>query len=172
MQARYATARALAIILKAATGEVEFLANYRRRNGRGPPAAFLGAAALLLVDWSSARAQAPACNAPAQPMVQVEMMFGRDIGGRLGVSETTWSRFLAQEVTTRFPDGLSVIDAAGQWQDKTRSRVIREPSKLVTIVTADDAAARDKIDAIAQAYKKKFRQQSVGIVTRTVCAAF
>ena len=111
-------------------------------------------------------------------MQQIELMFGRRIdsrfgtrsGARLGVGETSWSRFLAREVTPRFPDGLSVLDAAGQWRDPT-GRVVREPSKLVIIVTAD-AEAAGKVAAIVSAYKQRFHQQSVGVVTRPVCAAF
>jgi uncharacterized protein DUF3574 len=121
---------------------------------------------------STAAAQNAACNAPQQSMQQVELMFGRNIAGRLGVSEAAWSRFLAREVTPRFPDGLSVLNAAGQWQDKERGRVVREPSKLIMIVTADDEAARDKIAAIIAAYKQQFHQQSVGMISRAVCAAF
>jgi hypothetical protein len=121
---------------------------------------------------ASARAQGAACMAPQQPMQQVELMFGRNVGGRLGVSEAKWSHFLAREVTPRFPDGLSVLNAAGQWQDAARHRLVREPSKLVMIVTADDAQTRDKIAAIVTAYKQQFRQQSVGVISRAVCAAF
>jgi uncharacterized protein DUF3574 len=121
---------------------------------------------------STAAAQDAACNAPQQSMQQVELMFGRNIAGKLGVSEAAWSRFLAREVTPRFPDGLSVLDAAGQWQDKARGRVVREPSKLIMIVTADDASARDKIAAIIAAYKQQFHQQSVGMISRAVCASF
>ena len=69
-------------------------------------------------------------------------------------------------MTPRFPDGLSVVDAAGQWRDKTRGRMVREPSKLVIILTADDAPARDKIAAIVAAYKEQFRQQSVAVIRR------
>jgi hypothetical protein len=125
-----------------------------------------------LIASAPAGAQGVACTAPQQSMQQVELMFGRNIGGRLGVSEAAWSRFLAREVTPRFPDGLSVLDASGQWQDKERGRVVREPSKLVIIVTADDAPARDKLAAIVTAYKQQFRQQSVGMISRPVCAAF
>jgi hypothetical protein len=121
---------------------------------------------------ATAAAQGIACTAPQQGMQQVELMFGLDIGGRLGVSKAAWSRFLAREVTPRFPEGLSVIDAAGQWQDRQRGRVVAQPSKLVMIVTADDPASRDKIAAIVAAYKDQFHQQSVGVVTRPVCAAF
>jgi len=131
-----------------------------------------GLIAIGLFGPARAGAQGIACNAPQQSMQQVELMFGRNIGGHLGVSEAAWSRFLAREVTPRFPDGLSVLDAAGQWRDKARGRVVREPSKLVMIVTADDAPARDKIAAIIAAYKEQFHQQSVGVISRPVCAAF
>jgi hypothetical protein len=131
-----------------------------------------GLIAIGLFGPAPARAQAIACNAPQHSMQQVELTFGRNIGNRLGINEATWSRFLAREVTPRFPDGLSVLDTAGQWQDKTRGRVVREPSKLVIIVTADDAPARDKIAAIVAAYKEQFHQRSVGVVSRPVCAAF
>jgi hypothetical protein len=117
-------------------------------------------------------AEGAVCGAPQQPMAQIELMFGRNIGGRLGVSETAWSRFLAREVTPRFPDGLSVVDAASQWRDKERGAMVREPSKHVTIVTTDDAAVRDKIAGIVAAYKQQFHQQSVAVITRPVCAAF
>ena len=40
------------------------------------------------------------------------------------------------------------------------------------VVTADDAPARDKIAAIVAAYKQQFHQQSVGVISRPVCAAF
>jgi hypothetical protein len=133
----------------------------------------MGGAAIAAGTFASAvTAQNLACGAPLEPMAQVELVFGRNIGGRLGVGAAQWSRFLAREVTSRFPDGLSVIDAAGQWQDTERGRVVREPSKLVMIVTADDAAAREKIAAIVAAYKQRFHQQSVGVITRAVCAKF
>ena len=99
-------------------------------------------------------------------------MFGRKIGDRVAVTEGLWRQFLDREVTPRFPDGLSVVDAAGQWQDPVRKRVIREPSKIVTIVLKDVGPDQLKLEAIAEAYKKRFRQQSVGIVVRPACVSF
>src|SRR5215831_18665015 len=96
------------------------------------------AVGLLVAGGAAAAAAEGACSAPQQAMQQIELMFGRNIGGRLGVSETAWSRFLAREVTPRFPDGLTVVDASSQWRDKERGALVREPSKLVTIVTAED----------------------------------
>ena len=105
-------------------------------------------------------------------MRQIELMLGRNIGGRVGVGEAAWSRFLTREITPRFPDGLTVLDAIGQWQSKGRDRLAREPSKLVIIVTADAASATDRIAAIVAAYKQQFRQRSVGVISHSVCAAF
>jgi hypothetical protein len=119
-----------------------------------------------------AGAPASSCSAPLHPMQRIELMFGRNIHGRSGVDNALWARFLAREVTPRFPDGLTVIEAAGQWRDPANGRVTREPSRLVVIVTGDGAAADDRIAMIVAAYKKRFRQKSVGVVTSAVCAAF
>jgi len=116
--------------------------------------------------------QALLCPPPQKSAAVVDLMFGRNIGGRLGVSEAAWRRFLAREVTPRFPDGLTVLDAAGQWRDGDRDKVVREPSKVVTIVLPERAGNQAQIDAIVAAYKRRFRQQSVGVVIRPACVAF
>ena len=112
------------------------------------------------------------CSPPLQPMQQIELMFGRDVHGRPGVGDAAWTRFLAREITPRFPDGLTVLDAAGQWRDPANGRLARERSRLVIIVTAAEPPADDRIAAIVAAYKQRFRQKSVGVVTSAVCAAF
>jgi len=45
-----------------------------------------------------------------KPMVEVELMFGRNIGGKLGVTNARWAAFLAREVTPRF----------SRWADRVR----------------------------------------------------
>jgi hypothetical protein len=105
-------------------------------------------------------------------MLEVELMFGRHIGGHLGVTEARWARFLAREVTPRFPDGLTVLDAAGQWRDARTGAVVREPSKLVRFVVPADARTDEKIGEIVAAYKNRFRQDAVGVLTRPACASF
>jgi hypothetical protein len=129
-------------------------------------------AALMIMAASDARAQPLSCPAPAKSMLRAELLFGRNIGGRLGVSERQWARYLARELTPRFPDGLSVIDAAGQWRDAERGVVVREPSKIVVLVLADDVATRERLAAAVAVYKQRFKQQSVAVLTRPVCAAF
>ena len=105
-------------------------------------------------------------------MQQIELMFGRTVAGHVRVGEAAWSRFLAREITPRFPDGLTVLSATGQWRHPGGRSVVRELSKLVIIVTADNAALGGRIATIVAAYKLKFRQQSVGVISHSVCAAF
>jgi hypothetical protein len=96
-------------------------------------------------------------------------MFGRNSGGRLAVSEGKWRRFLDREITPRFPEGPTVYNAAGQWRDRDRKRIVREPSKIVMIILPGKDDDIERLDAIAQAYK---RQQSVGVILRAACVSF
>lgn len=105
-------------------------------------------------------------------MISAEMLFGRKIGDRIGVSETDFARFAAREITPRFPDGLTIIDARGQYRDSERGRLIREPSKLVLLTFRDDPQKRTALGEIADAYKAAFRQQSVLTTVRGTCASF
>lgn len=112
------------------------------------------------------------CRAGLMPMTVAELLFGRNIDDRHGVTEKQWRRFLAQEVTPRFPDGITVVDAAGQWRDRDTSEIVRERTKLVTVIVADDAETQAKIEAVVKAYKERFRQQAVGVVLRPACVSF
>jgi hypothetical protein len=113
-------------------------------------------------------ASVPTCR--GTQTTTAELLFGRNIGNRPGVSEAAFARFLAAEVTPRFPDGLTVIDAAGQWRDG--ERIVREPSKVVLIVLKEPAADQARLEAVVEAYKARFRQQSVGVVLRPACVSF
>ena len=121
---------------------------------------------------AGAAAQTFTCRDPQKPMMDVELLFGRNIGDRLVVTEKNWTDFLAREVTPRFPDGLTVFDTSGQMRSKKTKAMMREPGKAVRIITAADPEAQDKIEAIVQAYKKQFNQESVGVVMRPACVSF
>lgn len=100
-------------------------------------------------------------------MMEVELLLGR--GAK---SDARWKQFLAREVTPRFPDGLTVYDTYGQWRDLQRKVIVRERSRVLRIIVSADAPAQDKVAAVAEAYKTRFSQKSVGIVTRPACVSF
>jgi hypothetical protein len=135
---------------------------------------FIRTASLLWLACASAGgawAQSGECRS-GKPQQVAELMFGRKIGDRVAVTDTAWARFVDREITPRFPDGLTVIDARGQWRDRDRNRIVREPSKLVQIVLPGKDEDQQRLDEIAAAYKLRFRQQSVGIILRPACVAF
>jgi hypothetical protein len=127
--------------------------------------------ALLLLLAACAGPQLP-CHGAQRSAAVADLLFGHNIGDRRGVSEAAWRRFLASEVTPRFPDGLTVVHATGQWRDTGTGRIVREPSKLLTVVLNDRVGDEVKIDAIVAAYKRQFHQQAVGVVIRPACVAF
>jgi hypothetical protein len=127
---------------------------------------------LVLALAGGARAQLLDCRGGQRPTEVAELLFGRNIGSRLGVSEAAWRRFVDREIVPRFPDGLTVFDASGRWRDRRSDRLVREPSKIVEIVlpgTPDDIA---RLNEIAEAYKRRFKQQSVGVIVRPACVSF
>jgi hypothetical protein len=131
------------------------------------PAGYARLAGCLIVFALALPAPAQtSCVDPQKPMRDVELMLGRT------ASDARWRRFLAHEVTPRFPDGLTVYETTGQWRDPRTGIIHRERSRVLRIIMANDDAVRQKISAVAEAYKSQFRQQSVGIVMRDVCAAF
>jgi hypothetical protein len=127
---------------------------------------------LAIISSISAHAQPADCHGGQKPRQVAELLFGRNIGDRLGVSEAQWGRFVDREISPRFPDGLTVLDAKGEWRDTARHTIVHEPSKLVEIVLPGKEDDADELEAIAQAYKSRFRQQSVGIVVRGACVSF
>jgi hypothetical protein len=99
-----------------------------------------------------------------------ELVLGRNIGQTLGVSEADFTRFLDEEVTPRFPDGLTVWDSQGRWLDK--GVVWKEPGKTLTIVLPGKPDDRRKLDEIAQAYETRFRQDAVLTMVHGACVSF
>jgi hypothetical protein len=109
------------------------------------------------------------CSAPLKPAVEVDLYFGRAITGGGEVSDADWAAFLATEVTPRFPDGLSVVDMAGQWRGPSGESA-RERSKLLVVIVFDAPAHGSRVQAVIDAYLKRFRQQAVLRTERPVCA--
>jgi hypothetical protein len=130
------------------------------------------ALAVALAAAGSADAQGLDCLGGQRPGQVAELMFGRNIGRRLGVSEAEWSRFVDREIVSRFPSGLTMFNAAGEWRDGTSSKIMREPSKVVQIVLPGQAEDTTRLSEIIAAYKQRFKQQSVVMIVRPACVSF
>ena len=110
-------------------------------------------------------------QAPGNALVRSELLFGRArLDGRL-VSAEEWAAFVDNYVTPRFPKGLTILDAVGQY--RTRSgKLIREPSKVVILLHEADAKSRTSIREIRVAYKRRFNQESVLLITSLARVSF
>ena len=76
------------------------------------------------------------------------------------VSELEWQLFVRDEVTKRFPEGLTVWDADGQWRTPGGS-IDHERSKVLLLMHADTAEARRLVQEVIEKYRRMFDQQSV-----------
>jgi hypothetical protein len=121
---------------------------------------------------SQSPSQSISCHGSQQVRQVAELLFGRDVGHRLGVSASAWAHFVAREITPRFPEGFTVTDAAGQWRDTTSGTIVHEPSKRVEIVLPDTTDDTARLDAIVAAYKRAFHQHSVLVIVRPACVSF
>jgi hypothetical protein len=121
----------------------------------------------LAAGITPAAAQQLQCSGTQKAWVVADLLFGRT-----HVSEAGFARFLAAEVTPRFPDGFTVFDARGQWRPPGSERISRERSKVLTIAMAPDAKNDQRIAEIIEAYKLRFKQQSVGLIMRPACVSF
>jgi len=118
-------------------------------------------------------AAAYACLLPGeQQMLVAELFFSRGIKGREPLSDAEWAAFAAQTVTPNFPDGFTVFDSEGQWRNPQTGLIARERTKILLVAAKREPDLAQRLSAVVDAYKARFRQQSVGIITRDSCAAF
>jgi hypothetical protein len=119
-----------------------------------------------------AQTSSPACHSPQQLKLVAELLFGRNIGGKPGVNEADWARFVARELTPRFPDGFTITDASGQSRNPANGGVVREAAKRVEIVLPGNDDDQARLDAVVTAYKREFSQHSVAVIVQSACVSF
>lgn len=112
---------------------------------------------------------ADTCGASSASQLRTTLYFGttRPTGA---VSELEWQLFLRDEVTQRFPDGLTVWEAQGQWRSSS-GRVDQERSKVLLVVHPDTAKASALVQEVIAKYRKQFDQESVLWETARVCVS-
>ena len=139
------------------------------------------AALLLLAGCAASPAQStpPSSSAPyvcllpaEQRMLVAELFFGRTIPGRAPLTDAEWRAFAAEIVTPNFPDGFTATDGDGQWQNPATHEISRQRTKILLVAVKRAPDLEPRLAAVIDAYKARFHQQSVGVITRDSCAAF
>ena len=117
------------------------------------------------------RAQVAFCELGDAPMVRDVLYFGRNRPSGGVVTDAEWQQFLAEIVTPRFPDGLTIVEATGQWRGKSGA-IEQERSEIVTLLHKGDESAKAAVVAITAEYTRRFHQEAVLRERTTTCAKF
>ena len=115
----------------------------------------------------------PVCPKGMDRFTELNVYFGLEKGSGETVTEEEWQSFLADTVTSHFLDGLTVLDARGQWFDTDAGRLYRESTKLLNVLVPADAADAgvDAVRDVSDVYKQRFEQQAVFYTSLPACAA-
>ena len=132
----------------------------------------ISAVALVLAACADIDVSTSECADGGELWHEYRLFMGRGSGGEEVVSEEDWAAFLADTITPRFPDGLSVIDVAGQGTN-TDGTLERERTKmLLVVVPPADETALNRINEIGAEYQRRFTQDAVLRVVTPACVAF
>ena len=111
-----------------------------------------------------------ACGSGEQVSLHDSLYFGTAKPGG-AVTPEEWAEFLKSTVTPRFPQGLTVWQASGQWRGSDGA-ILREASHVLNLVHPNDAASEKAVLEIVAAYKSRFQQEAVLRVKTHACASF
>src|SRR5258708_37517248 len=129
----------------------------------------LGALSLSFVLVGCATAPPPpACPAGQEYRHTAQLFFGRNVGDKAGVSEADFRRFVDEELTPRFPDGLTVLDGGGQRRGG-EDRRIRGAAPGGLVVLASGRGGPSRIEGARSASKARFRPGAALLVTPAAC---
>ena len=110
------------------------------------------------------------CKSGEQLAIQDSLYFGTGKPNGV-VTAGEWAEFLQTEVTARFPQGLTVHEASGQWRGADGA-IVREATHVLQLVHPDDAPSDKRVAEIIASYKVKFQQEAVLRVRAVACVSF
>lgn len=103
--------------------------------------------------------------------IQTTLWFGLSRPHGANITSREWQTFIDNDVTPRFKEGLSVLDAKGQWLGND-GRLARENSKALVLIHTADVTSNNRIEQLRQIYKQRFQQESVMRTDNNVCVDF
>ncbi len=124
----------------------------------------LGCAVIALAGCTRAMATSaapfPDTRKEVRSWVADRLVFGLAIPGGGAVSDSAWTAFFREIVTPRFPSGLTIWRAEGQWLDP-HGVLVDEPVVVVEVFHAPDTPPDSVFEAIARTYRVRFKQDAV-----------
>jgi hypothetical protein len=103
--------------------------------------------------------------------MRTELFFGLSRSGGPDITEQEFQSFVDAAVTSRFPDGLTLLSGKGQFKNAA-GQIIQEGSKLLILLYPFSKQSSAGVDEIRAEYKTTFQQQSVLRVDEPSCVSF
>lgn len=91
---------------------------------------------------------------------RTELYFGSDKPGP-DVTRSQFNEFVDDEVTPRFPDGLTQLTGYGRFRGSSGKIVQEKSFVLILLYPTDDKRANGEIQDLRKEYKSDFKQESV-----------
>lgn len=112
---------------------------------------------LLLISIVPVATLPDAAQAKSGEAIETRLYFGLRTDDSVGVSEQAWAAFLADTITPRFPDGLTVLEAYGQ-SDRHAAEgvVVGQLTRVLIVVHPATPEAAAAIAEIKAAWRDRF----------------
>ncbi|CAN5699266.1 DUF3574 domain-containing protein [soil metagenome] len=92
---------------------------------------------------------------------RTELYFGTNKPDGSHVTDAAFKAFVDLQVTSRFPDGLTLLNGYGQFRNSAGAIVQEKSFVLILLYPLNVTDASSEVEAIRQAYKDTFQQESV-----------
>jgi hypothetical protein len=132
------------------------------------PAVILAALAAL-GGCQTMRPLAAACPVGQEQLRTAQIFLGRQSAGQ-APAKADLQRFIDQEIRPRFTDGYTVLDGGPKWRADP-NMLIRDATKVVTVVLPPRGDRGGRVEAVRAAYRARFNQETVVVVSEPSCVA-
>ena len=129
----------------------------------------MAVAALTLSGCAVAMHRAPSCPAGQEQLRTAQLFLGRKAPG-LAIKSADLQAFIDKEIGPRFPEGVTVLEGGSRWQGAD-NMLIRDAAKVVMIVLPARGDSGGRLHAVQTAYRARFSQDTMLVVTPPSCVA-
>ncbi len=172
--------RLLAMLLVALLGALALTTSGWHDTGAAPDGAVTvmrqdtGATPVAADTPEEADCEATSPGVGAEPWIRSELYFGTNMPDGSAITAEDWQAFLDEEITPRFPAGLTILEGYGQFLNA--EGVIKAEGSIVLIIfhpaegVVESSAA---LEEIRDVYEEQFDQESVlRADSEPVCISF
>jgi hypothetical protein len=92
---------------------------------------------------------------------RTELYFGTSKSNGSEVSDAEFAGFVDQQITPRFPDGLTLLTGYGQFRNSAGVTIREKSLVLILFYPPQTLDANKKVQEIREEYKRMFSQESV-----------